>query len=321
MTPQEQQLVADLFNRLASLEGQRRDPDAERLIREGLGVAPNSVYALVQTVLVQDEALKRASARIEELERASAPPAESGGGLLDSVRGILGGRSGGSVPSVRPGGGQGSGGQGSSGVWGSRPDAGPASGQQPSGQPWGSPQGNPQGGYPSAPPPGYPPAGYPQAGYPPGAPPAGGGHSFLGTAAATVAGVVGGAMLLNGIRGMMGGHEGGFSPGHDPSGGMPHGGGSPWDSGGGHHGGGDQSGGSLAQDAGLNDIVGGTGGGGHRAAGWDNNAGNQDNNDDDGGGGFLGGNVDDLAGGQQDDGDFDTGDFDGGGDGGDFDTA
>ena len=52
MTPQEQQLVADLFDRLASLEGQRRDPDAERLIREGLGRAPNSVYALVQSVLV-----------------------------------------------------------------------------------------------------------------------------------------------------------------------------------------------------------------------------------------------------------------------------
>jgi len=31
MTPQEQQLVADLFDRLASLESQRRDPDAERL--------------------------------------------------------------------------------------------------------------------------------------------------------------------------------------------------------------------------------------------------------------------------------------------------
>ena len=62
MTPQEQQLVADLFDRLASLEGQRRDPDAERLIREGLGRAPNSVYALVQSVLVQDEALKRANA-------------------------------------------------------------------------------------------------------------------------------------------------------------------------------------------------------------------------------------------------------------------
>ena len=59
MTPQEQQLVAELFDRLASLEGQRRDPDAERVITEGLRRAPNAVYALVQSVLVQDEALKR----------------------------------------------------------------------------------------------------------------------------------------------------------------------------------------------------------------------------------------------------------------------
>jgi hypothetical protein len=301
MTPQEQQLVADLFNRLASLEGQRRDPDAERLIREGLGRAPNSVYALVQTVLVQDETLKLANARIEELERGMAAPAESSGGFLDNVRGMFGGRSG-SVPSVKPGG------QGSSGVWGSRPDASPPSGQ-PSGQPWGNPQGYPQGGYPPSPPPGYPPAGYP-----PGAAPAGGGHSFLGTAAATVAGVVGGAMLLNGIRSMMGGSEG-FSPGHhDPSGGLPHGGGSPWDSGSGH-GGGDQGSGTLSQDAGLGDI----GGGGRRSASaaYDNDT---DNNNADDSGSFLGGNVDDLAGGQQDDDQFDTGDFDGG-DGGDFDTA
>src|SRR5579862_388614 len=91
MTPQEQQLVADLFDRLASLEGQRRDPDAERLIREGLGRAPNSVYALVQSVLVQDEALKRAAARIEELEHAvgGAQPAQQGGGFLDSMRNVI----------------------------------------------------------------------------------------------------------------------------------------------------------------------------------------------------------------------------------------
>src|ERR1700694_618064 len=83
MTPQEQQLVADLFDRLATLEGQRRDPDAERVMREGLGRAPNAVYALVQSVLVQDEALKRANAHIEELEKAVREPAQGGGGVLD----------------------------------------------------------------------------------------------------------------------------------------------------------------------------------------------------------------------------------------------
>src|SRR5215813_4789873 len=117
MTPQEQQLVADLFDRLASLEGQRRDPDAERLIREGLGRAPNAVYALVQSVLVQDEFLKRANARIEELEGAIAAPAESGGSFLDSIRSAITGREQPrtSVPSVRAGG-MGSSGYGARGL-------------------------------------------------------------------------------------------------------------------------------------------------------------------------------------------------------------
>ncbi len=292
MTPQEQQLVADLFDRLASLEGQRRDPDAERLIREGLGRAPNSVYSLVQTVLVQDETLKRANARIEELEQAAAP-VESGGSFLDSVRNMMGGRGEqprSSVPQVRPGG------MGTSGVWGSAAEPGPSSGPGP-GQPWGNPQsypqGYPQGGYP---PPPSPPPGYPQGG---------GGGSFLGTAAASVAGVVGGAMLLNGIRSMMGGHETSL-PGQ--AGGGTHSA-SPWDSGSSTGSGGGS--GHLAQDAVLGDI----GGGGHRAAAWSDSDSGSGQGD-----GFLGGRAADLSGDQSDDGDFDTGDFDGGDDG-DFDTA
>ena len=299
MTPQEQQLVADLFSRLASLEDQRRDADAERLIREGLGRAPNSVYALVQTVLVQDEALKRASARIEELEHAAgAGTAESGGGFLDSVRNLMGGRSDpprASVPPVRGSG------MGSSGVWGSSPDqsAGPAPGPS---QPWGSgPGGYPQGGgYAPPPPPPYQ-GGYPPQGGYPAAPPSGG-PSFLGTAAASAAGVVGGAMLLNGIRSMMGPHET-FSLGHEH-------GAAPWDAGttGAEHG-------HLAHEAGVDDI------GGHRAAAWDDDGrkddGRNDDSRSDGGGSFLGGSVDDLAG----DGDNGSDDDDLGGGGDDFDTA
>ena len=68
MTPQEQELVNELFDRLAQLENNPRDPNAERLIADGLRDAPHAVYALVQTALVQDEALKRANARIEELQ-------------------------------------------------------------------------------------------------------------------------------------------------------------------------------------------------------------------------------------------------------------
>ena len=73
MTPQERQLVDDLFDRLAQLENAPRDPDAAAAIADGLRKAPNAVYALVQTTLLQDEALRRANARIQELEQAHAP--------------------------------------------------------------------------------------------------------------------------------------------------------------------------------------------------------------------------------------------------------
>jgi hypothetical protein len=67
MTPQEQD-VNELFDRLAELESNPRHPDAERLIADGLRRAPHAAYALVQTALVQDEALKHANARIDELQ-------------------------------------------------------------------------------------------------------------------------------------------------------------------------------------------------------------------------------------------------------------
>ena len=101
MTPQERQLVEDLFDRLAQLEKAPRDADAERAIADGLRHAPNAVYPLVQTVLVQDEALRRADARIRELTGEDAE-ATTSGGFLDSMRQALTGRST-SVPSVRPG--------------------------------------------------------------------------------------------------------------------------------------------------------------------------------------------------------------------------
>jgi hypothetical protein len=96
MTPQERQLVEELFDRLATLEGNKRDPQAEALINEGARRAPNALYALVQTVLVQDEALRSADERICELEGAGAP---GQGGFLDDMRETFMGRRG-SVPSV-----------------------------------------------------------------------------------------------------------------------------------------------------------------------------------------------------------------------------
>ena len=107
MTPQERQLVTDLFDRLASLEGNKRDPQAEALITEGLRQAPHALYALVQTALIQDEALRNADARIQELE-GGGPGASTQGGFLDNMRDVFRGRSAEgrpSVPSVGGGGG------------------------------------------------------------------------------------------------------------------------------------------------------------------------------------------------------------------------
>src|SRR5580704_9216625 len=107
MTPQERELVTQLFGRLAGLEDTPRDPEAERAIIEGLRRAPNAAYALVQTVLVQDEALKRADARIRELEGAGDDEPGRPAGFLDGMREALLGRRetprSGSVPSIRPG--------------------------------------------------------------------------------------------------------------------------------------------------------------------------------------------------------------------------
>ena len=74
MTPQEQALVNELFDRLAKLESNSRDRDAERLIADGLRQAPHAVYALVQTALVQDEALKLANAADRGIAGAGRRP-------------------------------------------------------------------------------------------------------------------------------------------------------------------------------------------------------------------------------------------------------
>ncbi|QPF91001.1 DUF2076 domain-containing protein [Bradyrhizobium commune] len=220
MTPQERQLVDELFDRLSKLENAPRDPDAITAISDGLRKAPGAIYALVQTTLLQDEALKRAHNRIQELEAAHAPAQAQSGGFLDTMRDTLFGSSPsrGSVPNVPP--------RDQRPVWNSgqtMQQAQPGYGQPPYGQAYGQGQGQ---GY------GAPPVG-------------GGGGSFLGTAAAAAAGVVGGSLLLSSIRGMMGG--GSHQAFGDTTIIEERGGGSPW-------GGSDQSGGSLARDAGLNDI-------------------------------------------------------------------
>jgi hypothetical protein len=72
MQQQERDLIDDLFGRLRQFESQPRDPEAERLIASYVARQPASPYLLAQTVLVQEEALKQARARIAELEGKTA---------------------------------------------------------------------------------------------------------------------------------------------------------------------------------------------------------------------------------------------------------
>ncbi|WP_421998929.1 DUF2076 domain-containing protein [Reyranella sp.] len=158
MQAQERELITGLFGRLQPFDAQPRDPEADALIRDLAARQPSTAYLLVQTVLVQEQALKAAQERIAELEAKAAAPAP-GGGFLSSA------------PKIGP--------------WGSAPSAAapaPAAAPQPFPTTRSPLQAAVSGG------------------------PAGGG--FLRSAMATAAGVAGGALLFEGIRGLMGGGAG-----------------------------------------------------------------------------------------------------------------
>ncbi|HLH51550.1 MAG TPA: DUF2076 domain-containing protein [Roseiarcus sp.] len=189
MTPQERQLLGGLFQRVASTASNPRDPEAESFINEAVRMQPHAPYALAQTVLVQQQALEAAARRVQELEeqiQGQNPPQQQEGSFLGNLgRSLFGG--------------------------GQNPPA-PRSNYDASAYMKGS----------SAPPP--PPG--PQQSYPPqqnygpppgagpwGAPPSSGG-GFLHNALTTAAGVAGGMMAADALRGMFGGHAYGMGGGY-----------------------------------------------------------------------------------------------------------
>ncbi|MGH7116918.1 MAG: DUF2076 domain-containing protein [Stellaceae bacterium] len=194
MTPQEQNLLTTLLARLKNTASQPKDPDADGLIRQAMAEQPDAPYFLAQTVLIQDLSLHNAQNRLDELEKQLtdaqqqvAKPAATSflGSLFGSRQAAPPAPPAGSVPSAGP--------------WTRAPQVAAAPPAQPWGQP--SPQGYPQGGYPQG--------GYPQGGYrqPMGAGGGGmGGGGFLRSAAATAAGVAGGALLFQGIESLFGQH-------------------------------------------------------------------------------------------------------------------
>lgn len=189
MTPQERDVIAGIFDRLRQAANQPRDPEAEAFIAERLREQPYAVYAMAQSIYVQEQALANLQAQAEQLQgeveqlrsqpATPAAPAQSGGFLS----GIFGGgasqpaRSG-SVPSFPQ--------------RGAPQPASPAWGAQP-----GNPGAAPQPGMAAAPAPG---PWQNQQAQPPGR-----GGGFMANALTTAAGVAGGMVAGNMLMNAFGG--------------------------------------------------------------------------------------------------------------------
>lgn len=191
MSPEERRLLAELFERTREAAVHPRDREAEALIAELVRGQPAAPYLLAQAVIVQEQALKAADQKLQEMQaeiddlraHAQEPQQKPAGGFLGSIFG------GGEQPrqpprsAVPPSGGS---------LWGSGRTLDQGQGGQG------------QGGM------GYPPqqqggpwTGQRQAAAP--APQQGGG--FLSGALTTAAGVAGGMLLANSIGGLFRGHN------------------------------------------------------------------------------------------------------------------
>ena len=176
MNPQERALLETFLDQLVRVRGVAKDPQADSMIKRAVEQQPDAAYLLVQRALLLGQALDQAKARIAELERAQEG---SSRGFLDS---------------------------GASSWSAATPQASTATGAPPR-----SPVGGAGPSYQSPGPQSSPlntaPVGAPmpaQAGAP----------SFLGQAAATAAGVAGGAFLYEGIESLLG-HHGSAFPGQE----------------------------------------------------------------------------------------------------------
>jgi len=187
MTPQEQDMIGGLIDRIQKTQLEEKDVDAEQMLQQGLGRNPDALYILAQTVLVQKYALEQAQsqltqakAQIEQMQQHPEPKHAT------SFLGSLLGRNDQPAPPPPP----------------------------------------PQQAYPQQTAPGYPPyapvgGGYgappPQYGVPPqyGAPQGMGGGGFLRGAMQTAAGVAAGALAFEGVESLMHGfgHEAGYGGG------------------------------------------------------------------------------------------------------------
>ena len=173
MSPDEQKLLEELFERTRAAQDTQRDPQAETLINEAIRAQPHAPYLLSQAVILQDQALRSAAGhlkeqeqRIAELESRGEQPQRSGGSFLGGLGGLFGSQP---PQSSQPGYAQQ---PAPSGPWGNE--------QRPAAGPWGA------------------------------ATSSSGGGGFLRGAMGTAVGVAGGMLLANSLSGLFGGGHGLF---------------------------------------------------------------------------------------------------------------
>jgi hypothetical protein len=90
MNTHERQVIEGLFAKLDDVERQAgpRDPDAEAFIRTRMSAQPGAPYYMAQTIVVQEQALNAAQARIAELEQQVSRRPAGSGSLLSNLFGV-----------------------------------------------------------------------------------------------------------------------------------------------------------------------------------------------------------------------------------------
>ena len=80
MDRNDRKAIEDLFVKLGEVEGRAppRDPEAEAFIAGQIAGQPGAPYYMAQTIVVQEQALAAAQARIEELESRQAEEPRGG---------------------------------------------------------------------------------------------------------------------------------------------------------------------------------------------------------------------------------------------------
>ena len=175
MTPDERQLLSGLFDRMHGQANQPRDREAESFIADRVRQQPYAAYLLSQTVIVQEQALRAAAEKIQHLEeqvQGGGSPREEPSFLGGLGRSIFGGGPSPQARQAAPG-----------AAW----NQGSGYPPQQAGGPWGQ----------------QAPGGWGQ-----GAAPQGGG--FLRGALGAAAGVAGGVLAADALRGLFGGHNNPF---------------------------------------------------------------------------------------------------------------